>query len=193
MSQKRSNTIFHISRALFWGAFVCLGFILYIFATSTPSEVTHTVEVTKETTDTVTENSLQFSRSFSSSTVSKSYININNSYYNLFLARSSAERAKGLSGRTKLNQNEGMFFVFPEEERHGFWMKDMQFPIDVLWLNKNGEVVYIVENMSPQSYPKSYYPDLPATFVVELPVGSVLKTHIKVGERIEGDVSGYSK
>jgi uncharacterized membrane protein (UPF0127 family) len=188
---QRSNLHPHITKALVLGVFVFLCFFLVVILEQQAKVInTPTKEISENK---IEERPSPFSRSFYSSTSSKSYININNNFYNLFLARSSEERAKGLSGREGLQENEGMFFVFPKEGRHGFWMKDMSFPVDALWLNKEAEVIYIVENMKPESFPKTYYPDIPATFVVELPINTVAKTKVKVGDKIEGDVFGYAE
>lgn len=188
---QRSNLHSHIAKALVLGVFVLLCFFLVVTIKKQIKVInTSTQKIVETKTE---EYSSPYNRSFYSSTSSKSNINIHNNFYNLFLARSLEERAKGLSGRVGLKENEGMFFVFPKEGLHGFWMKDMLFPIDILWLNKERKVVYIVENVKPNSYPKIYYPDKPALFVVELPIYTVSKTKVKVGDIIDGDVFEYSK
>ncbi len=188
MSQ-RSNPHLYKTKALILGVFVLLCLLLVTVLEQQAKVVSTPIQKPPEAK--MEESISPYSRSFFSSTSSKSYVNIHNTFYNLFLARSPEERARGLSGRDGLKEDEGMFFVFPKEGRHGFWMKDMSFPIDVLWLNKEGKVIHIVENMKPNSYPKTYYPDIPASFAVELPANSVSKTKVKVGDIIGGDVFGY--
>jgi len=85
-------------------------------------------------------------------------------------------REKGLSGNPGLKSDEGMLFVFPEDDFHSFWMKDMRFSIDIVWLSADGVVVDIAENVSPSTYPRSFVSELPARYVLELPAGFV-KTH----------------
>src|SRR3989338_1806519 len=78
---------------------------------------------------------------------------------------------QSLSGRSGLAEGEGMLFVFPQDGKYGFWMKDMRFSIDILWLNASGMVVYMAQNVSPDSFPKSFESDVPARYVLELPAG----------------------
>ena len=52
-------------------------------------------------------------------------------------------RQQGLSGRAGLGESEGMLFVFPKDGEYAFWMKDMRFSIDILWLSGNGTIVYM--------------------------------------------------
>ena len=51
------------------------------------------------------------------------------------------KRQQGLSGRDDLAENKGMLFVYTEPETIGIWMKDMKFPIDILWFNAEKEVI----------------------------------------------------
>jgi uncharacterized membrane protein (UPF0127 family) len=101
------------------------------------------------------------------------------------VADNRADRMKGLSGVKDLKENHGLFFIFEESDTHGIWMKDMNFSIDVIWFNDFGEVVYIVENMSPDSYPKVYKPDSKSKFILELNAGFVKKNNIKIGDSID--------
>lgn len=91
-------------------------------------------------------------------------------------------RQMGLSGRPGLEKDEGMLFIFPDDGLHGFWMKDMRFSIDILWLDSAGKVVHIVENAPPESFPESFSPEKPARFVLELSAGSVERLGIELGD-----------
>src|SRR3989344_6792049 len=62
-------------------------------------------------------------------------------------ATTTEARERGLGGRTEIPKNYGMLFVFPRDDRYGFWMKDMLIPIDVFWLNDKGQVVSIVSDV----------------------------------------------
>src|SRR3989344_9082121 len=57
------------------------------------------------------------------------------------VADSEVERAQGLSGRKVLAEQTGILFVFPTAEQHAFWMKDMNFALDIIWLDKNWKIV----------------------------------------------------
>ena len=89
----------------------------------------------------------------------------------ILLADTPEKRTQGLSGRKSLGADQGMLFVFPEEGIYSFWMKDMRFSIDILWLSSSGEVVHIVESVTPESYPASFTPGKAALYVLELPAG----------------------
>lgn len=71
------------------------------------------------------------------------------------------ERERGLSGRESLAPTEGMLFVFPESGYHAFWMKDMQFPIDIIWVAADGTIVDIAPVVRPETYPKTFEPKHP--------------------------------
>lgn len=92
-----------------------------------------------------------------------------------------ALRIRGLSGHKPLASNEGMLFVFPEDGRYGFWMKDMLFPIDILWLDSGYRIIDTKEHAVPESYPEVFTPHTSARFVLELPAGFFSNHHLKNG------------
>ncbi len=61
------------------------------------------------------------------------------------IADTMATRAQGLSGRERLSEDEGMFFIFPIPAIYPFWMKDMEFPIDIVWI-RGEKIVGVTEN-----------------------------------------------
>lgn len=87
------------------------------------------------------------------------------------IARTPAERRTGLSDHAELADGEGMLFLFEESARHGFWMKDMAFSIDIVWLSEAGEIVDIAHSVPPETYPQSFTPSEPARYVLEVPAG----------------------
>lgn len=91
-------------------------------------------------------------------------------------------RIKGLSGHAPLASHEGMLFVFSESAPHGFWMKDMQFPIDILWLDEEYRILDTEERVAPESYPNVFSPSAPARFVLELPAGFFAHYGLRVGD-----------
>lgn len=107
----------------------------------------------------------------------------------LTLARTDEERARGLSGRTSLKEDEGMYFIFPGEDRYGFWMKGMKISIDIIWIQK-GEVVSISENVPPEPEKSDeslsvYHPSQPVNSVLEMKAGSVKRYTISEGSKIQ--------
>jgi len=91
---------------------------------------------------------------------------------------------QGLSGREALAESSGMLFVFSESDRYGFWMKDMQFPIDIIWLDDVFVVVDLRENLPPESYPQIFKPKEQARFVLEVNAGVVRRQHIKLDDQV---------
>ncbi|OGG61028.1 hypothetical protein A3C86_04190 [Candidatus Kaiserbacteria bacterium RIFCSPHIGHO2_02_FULL_49_16] len=92
------------------------------------------------------------------------------------------DRVKGLGGRTGLATNEGMLFIFDMAAKYGFWMKDMLFSIDILWLSDKGEILDMVDKVGPGTYPTVFSPKVPARYVLELPSGFVEAYSVKVGD-----------
>ena len=101
------------------------------------------------------------------------------------IADTPSARSRGLSGRSELSFDEGMLFVFPEDGSYAFWMKDMQIPIDILWLSNEGMVVDMALNVSPDSYPASFSPNTPARYVLEVPAGFAERYNVHIGDAVE--------
>lgn len=94
-------------------------------------------------------------------------------------------RDKGLSKREKLGVNEGMFFIFENPQQYGFWMKDMNFPIDIIWFDENQRIVYAKQDAEPSSYPEIFTPSASAQYVLEVPAGFFAFHRLKLGDTIE--------
>ncbi len=104
--------------------------------------------------------------------------------FSVEVAKEKAERVKGLSGREALLKGEGMLFVFEVSDRHGFWMKDMKFPLDIIWIDDNKRVVHIEESVDPNTYPKTFYPEQDSRYVLEIGAGLSAINDIKVGQYV---------
>ncbi len=103
------------------------------------------------------------------------------------IADTEALQELGLSGRLALGPEEAMLFVFPFPGRYAFWMKDMNFPIDMIWLDQDGTVITIAARATQQSFPKSFTPVADSTFVIELPADTAALLNIKIGDRLVFD------
>jgi len=102
--------------------------------------------------------------------------------YHLWVADTEAERIQGLSGVDKLSMNGGLLMKFDSDSAWSIWMKDMKIPLDIIWLNKDKEAVYIVKNASPElSTDTTFTPKKDARYVIELPAGGVDQAAIKTG------------
>jgi uncharacterized membrane protein (UPF0127 family) len=100
------------------------------------------------------------------------------------VADTPESRARGLGGRAGLAADEGMLFVFLADGKYAFWMKDMRFSLDILWLSSEGKVVSLVERVSPSTYPRDFVPDVPARYVLELPAGYVGVHAVRLGDTV---------
>ena len=108
-------------------------------------------------------------------------IYIGNGVFDTRLALDNASRERGLSGVNSLGPNEALLMVFEYESDWGVWMKNMKFPIDIVWLDEAKKVVHIVKNASPEySTDKTFKPNKPAKYVLELPAGTVVSDAINV-------------
>tara|TARA_Y100000310_G_scaffold126679_1_gene125595 strand:+ start:222 stop:662 length:441 start_codon:yes stop_codon:yes gene_type:complete len=90
----------------------------------------------------------------------------------------------GLSGRESLPENAGMLFVYASAGNPGIWMKNMNFAIDIIWIDKDRKVVQLTENVSPDTYPTIFRSDDPILYILEVNAGWVEANNIKVGDRI---------
>jgi len=104
--------------------------------------------------------------------------------YKLQVVTTAAAQEKGLGGRGSMPLENGMLFVFQGEGIRCFWMKDMQFPLDIIWTNKAHKVVYIQPELAPDTYPRSFCPQQQAQYVIELNAGEAARSGIRVGETL---------
>lgn len=100
------------------------------------------------------------------------------------LATDNESRSQGLMFRKKLARDRGMLFIYDEPGYRAFWMKNTLIPLDMLFFNKAGKLVYIHENARPHDLtpiaPKSS--DICA--ILEIAGGEALKQNIRVGDRL---------
>jgi len=101
------------------------------------------------------------------------------------VARTKMELERGLSLHIPLLDNQGMLFVFPKEDIHRFWMKDMTFSIDIVWIDSKLKIVGIEKNISPDTYPKTFSPETKSRYVLEIPAGQADFLSLKVGQSVE--------
>lgn len=103
------------------------------------------------------------------------------------LAISVEERQRGLMFREKLNPDQGMLFLFEDEDFHYIWMKNMKISIDILWLDREKKIVHIERNVPPckESPCDSYSSKIPALYVLEIKAGMADKNKLKLYDRLE--------
>ena len=91
-------------------------------------------------------------------------------HINVEIADTPALRSQGLSGREDIGDYQGMLFVFNENGSYSFWMKDMNFPLDLIYIDETYYIVDIIENKKPctQQECKSFVPSVPFKYVLEV-------------------------
>ncbi len=100
------------------------------------------------------------------------------------VAKTWAERIKGLSNTPYLPEEVVKLFVFDTIGEHSIWMKDMNYAIDIIWVDAENKIVDIKKNATPESYPESFSPKTEALYVIETRVGFVDKNKIKIGDTV---------
>lgn len=94
------------------------------------------------------------------------------------IADDDEKTARGLMFRDRLPDDRGMLFIFEKEHKYQFWMMNMKFNLDMIWLDANGKIVYAVEDAEPcidEAHTSlcTYSPDAPAKYVLEVNSGFV--------------------
>jgi len=104
--------------------------------------------------------------------------------FSVELAMTPEARTQGLMFRNELGPQEGMLFIFPTEEIYPFWMKNTYIALDIIWLNKSKEVVFVKEGAQPCSEESCpvIHPDQKALYVLEVIAGTVRNAGLKVGD-----------
>ncbi len=114
-----------------------------------------------------------------------SLLQVGGQRYHVTVMRTDEELDRGLSGTNGLPADQAMVFVFAHDDTWPMWMKDMKYPIDIIWLSSDKQIVHIVKNAQPSSYPNTEFaPEKPSRYVVELPSGTVDRTDIKNGDPV---------
>ncbi len=98
-------------------------------------------------------------------------------------------REKGLMSRDSLAEDQGMLFVFDEPGEYPFWMKNMNFPIDIVWLDEEKRVVHTEWSVPPcvKDPCPVYAPQAKALYVLEIAAGQVEAGGIRNGDQLIWD------
>ncbi len=110
---------------------------------------------------------------------------LNDQDFTLAIAADQPRRRLGLSEVEELPEGYGMLFAFPTEMPHGFWMKQMNFSIDIIWLDSDKEIVKVQSNVAPDTYPTTFGAEVDSRFVIELAAGSIEEYGIEYGQEVE--------
>jgi uncharacterized membrane protein (UPF0127 family) len=108
-----------------------------------------------------------------------------NGFITVEIADTPETRKQGLSGRDSLSDSEGMLFEFDTTLiSNCLVMRDMLISIDMVWMNESREVVTVIPNVSPETYPDVFCPEQPAKYSLELASGNAEKLEIKPGAKL---------
>jgi uncharacterized protein len=112
------------------------------------------------------------------------WVSVGDARVEVAVADTDMERGQGLSGHPPLAENEGMLFLFDTPSRPAFWMKDMLFPLDIIWLSSDWKVVDITPNLAPDTYPAVFAPSMDAQYVLEVPAGFAAREGVEIGQSV---------
>jgi len=95
-------------------------------------------------------------------------------------------RARGLMFRESLGDVEGLLFVFDEDERHAFWMRNTLLALDIAWLDSEARVVTIAADVQPCRLPPCprFRPSRPARYVIETAAGRLRTEGVREGGQL---------
>jgi len=124
----------------------------------------------------------------------KNTIDINGHILNIELAQTDQEKSKGLSGRKSLPDNSGMLFIFKEKSYPSFWMYDMNFPLDFIWISDETVVDITKDVANPDKGTKDsqltlYSPIHPVNYVLEVNAGYCDKMGIEIGDGVKTNIN----
>lgn len=100
------------------------------------------------------------------------------------IASTPQEQEQGLSGRSSLPEGKAMLFVFAEPQVLSFWMKDMHFPIDIIWIGADDSVLGSEQHISPDTYPAVFSSPASTQYALEVPAGFVEAHAIAEGAKL---------
>jgi uncharacterized protein len=115
---------------------------------------------------------------------------IDNKIINVELAQTSSQQEKGLGDRDSLAVDNGMLFIFPDSGVKMFWMKDMKFPIDIIWI-KDNTIIGITANVPVPIDQKNlpiYASPAEVNYVLEVSAGFSKKYNFKIGDKVTFDL-----
>ncbi len=100
------------------------------------------------------------------------------------IAQTPETREQGLSDTLSLATNTGKLFIFDTPGRYGFWMKDMHYALDLIWIDSTLKVVDITSNVGPETYPQTFYPQADVLYVLEINADEAVKLGLVVGTQL---------
>lgn len=98
------------------------------------------------------------------------------------IAETPEDQERGLSYTASLDKNTGKLFVFNTVGKYGFWMKDMNYALDLIWIDDNLKIIAINKDVLPESYPNIFYPPQDIKYVLEVNAGFSTTNNLSVNQ-----------
>ena len=117
-------------------------------------------------------------------------VEVGGAVFKVAIADDAEDRSRGLSGRNPLPDDGGMLFVYQEPVLPGFWMPQMRFPLDFVWIGDECEVVDVTPDVpapepgTPLDELSVYHPASPILYNLEVNAGTAEKHGIGVGDAV---------
>ena len=111
------------------------------------------------------------------------YIYLNNVRFKAEIADTPMARERGLSGRSNLSETQAMLFTYEQSANNCFWMRDMRFAIDMVWLDDQQAVSAIERDVRPTTYPQNFCHV--SRSVIEFKAGTVDRINLKIGDQVK--------
>ncbi len=111
-------------------------------------------------------------------------LTIGSAHLEVAFASTGAEQEQGLSDTNALANGQGMLFLFPSDSMVPFWMKDMNYPLDIIWIGSDKTVEGVAADLSPSTYPNTFSPKAPVRYALEVPAGFAKQNDIIAGTAV---------
>ncbi len=117
-------------------------------------------------------------------------VEVGGAAFKVEVADDAEERSQGLSGRDPLPADAGMLFVYQGPVAPGFWMRQMRFSLDFVWIGDGCEVVDVTPDVpapepgTPESGLAVYHPAAPVVYNLEVNAGTAARHGIAVGDAV---------
>ena len=111
----------------------------------------------------------------------------NNNCFIAEICETPEQRTRGLMFRESMGASKGMLFVFEKEGQHSFWMKNTLIPLDIIWINKDKQVIHIEKDVQPcreGGECEKIKSDEPAKYVLELNAGVADKINLEIDDKL---------
>lgn len=121
--------------------------------------------------------------------LAKTQARISETVFEAEVARTTQERSQGLANRQNLATSSAMLFVFDKDERFSFWMKNVIFPLDMIWIDKDKKIADITHNAQPESGKadsqlRIYKSAVPVRYVLEVNAGTARDRNFRIGQDV---------